>query len=460
MEKSNVILIVIDTLRPDHLGCYGYERNTSPNMDKFARDGSMFVNTYCTLSRSDPTMTSMLTGMYPHSHGIRMVWGNKPNPAVSTLQEILKSHGYGTACFRSGAGRGDRFEEYWDHFDSLSWKIRNKARRMLYKTFNPNNFLGVAEEKLKDAQRWIEKNKKSPFFVKIHMNDLHWPYPVPKPFENMYDPDYKGDHDFATMKKGEMTRGELIFGIKKLPDEEIQHAKAHYDGGIRYIDTKLGEFFAFLKNNELYDNSFIIITADHGENFGEHNFYFQHGASLYETSIKTPLILRYPQKIPANKQINHRVQSLDIMPTVLDVLEIPLVDNVEGETLLPLIKEGKNLQRDFTFAESIEEHFDGNARVYIKGVKGKWRMMIQEDWKIIYIPHPKEDIFELYNLKEDPKEEHNLITNEVEKAETMKKKILDFLKTQSNEGDPDEQDLTEKSRKLLVQAGYLEEKKE
>lgn len=452
----NVILLVIDSLRPDHLGINGYHRNTSPNIDKLAEEGTYFPNTYCTLSRSEATMTSMLTGMYPHTHGIRMVWGNKMNPSVSTLQEILQSHGYKTAFLKSGSARHDGSEKGWDHFDVLLWKIPIRIKRELYKILHPNNFIGVAEQKFSHAIKWIKKNMNNKFFLMVHTNDLHWPYPVPKPYEHMFDPDYKGEHDFTTMCKGKITRGDMIFGVKKLPQVEIDHAIAHYDGGIRYVDAQFGLFLDFLKKEKLYDDTLIILLADHGENFGEHNFYFQHGASLYETSLKVPMIFRCPQKIPKNKKIESRVQSLDIMPTVLDVLGISLLDNIEGVSLMPLI-EGKVQQaRDFIFTESIEEHFEGNKRVYIKGVKGKWRTMIVDDWKIIYIPHPENDIFELYNLQQDPKEENNLIDNEKEKAEEMKKRILDYLKTQSNEGEPQKQDLTEKSRKLLIKAGYLE----
>ena len=107
----NVILIVVDTLRPDHLGSYGYKRNTSPNIDDIAKEGAFFLNTYCTLSRSDGSMTSMLTGLYPHSHGVRLVWGNVRNPSISSLPEILQSHGYVTGCIRSGGELHEGFDK-------------------------------------------------------------------------------------------------------------------------------------------------------------------------------------------------------------------------------------------------------------------------------------------------------------------------------------------------------------
>ena len=452
----NVILVVIDTLRPDHLGAYGYGRNTSPSIDKLADEGVSFANTYCTLSRSDASMTSMLTGLYPYSHGVRMVWGNKRNPSIISLPEILQSHGYVTGCIRSGGELHEGFGKGFRDFDLMSWKIKNKIKRGIYKIFNPDNFLGTAEQRVTTAIKWIDSNKNKKFFLMLHSNDLHWPYPVPKPYEHMFDAEYRGEHDFATMCKGTITRGELIFGLKKLPKEEVNHAIAHYDGGIRYIDYHLKRLFDFLKAKNIYDDTLIILTADHGENFGEHGFYFQHGASLYETSLKVPLILKIPNKKIINKKIDAKIQVLDIMPTVLDVLSIPLVDNIEGKSLLPLIDEKVSSIRDFVFTESIEEHFPGNKRVYMKGVEGKWRTMIVGDWKIIYIPHPEKNIFELYNIKNDRSENLNLIDTEKKKAEEMKIKIIDFMKSQSNEGEPMVEDLTERSKKLLIQAGYLE----
>ena len=144
------------------------------------------------------------------------------------------------------------------------------------------------------------------------------------------------------------------------------------------------------------------------------------------------------------------------MPTVLDILKIPLIDKIEGESLMPLIEGKSENSRKYVFCESAEDHFKQHKKIYFSGVKGKWRAMIVGNWKIIYIPHPENDIFELYNLKIDPAEKNNLADREKEKFQEMRKKILDFLKTQSNEGDVKIEDLTEKSRKLLIKAGYIE----
>ncbi len=455
----NIILIVIDALRPDHLRANGYYRNTSPNIDKVLEEGTLFLNTYCTLPRSDPSITSMLTGMYPHSHGVRLVSNNKINPSITMLSEILQSHGYKTAFIKPGTIPSEGADRGFTDYDKVEWKIKNKIKRGIYKITHKGNFLGFAEQRFSTAIDWVKKNSDKKFFLVIHTTDMHWPYSIPKPYDDIFDPNYKGNHLFSNLGDGAISRGDLAFGVKKLPQEEIDHAIAHYDGGIRYIDAQLKRFLDVLKMENFYDDTLLLIVSDHGEHFGEHEYYFQHGGSLYEPSLKSTLYFRYPKKIPQNKKIESRVQTLDIMPTILDIVDIPLVDKVEGVSLLPLIL-GKTTQvRDYIFAEGAEEHFKQNKRIYFKGVKGKWRTMIVGDWKIIYIPHPENDIFELYNLKDDPEEKNNLIEKEKEKTEEMKKKILDFLKPQTTEGDVNIEDLTEKSRKLLIKAGYLEQTK-
>lgn len=452
----NILLFVVDALRPDHLGFNGYSRDTSPNIDKLAKEGFFFENVYCTLPRTDPTLASIFTGLHPNNHGIRLVYNNTFKENILTLPEILHSHGYKTAFMDADALHEPAVAKGFEEFNLLRWKVKNKIARGIRKIVKSPNFYGPTQQYADIAVKWLNKNSGKKFFLCYHPIDLHWPYYTPVPFDHMYDPDYKGNHDFNTLANGKLSRGDVIFGNVHLPEEEIKHAIAHYDGSIKYIDAQIGKILQCLKDNGIEENTLVILTADHGENFGEHNFYFQHGASLYETSIKVPLILKNSKIIPQNKRIRSRVQLTDLMPTILDILNIPVIDRIDGKSLLPLIEGKTDRSSDFIFAESIEEHFKGNKRVFFPGVKGKWRAMIVGDWKIIYIPHPENDIFELYNLEKDPKEEHNLIEKEKETAEMMKKKILDYLKQQSNEGDVDLDDLSDKSKKLLKKLGYIE----
>lgn len=448
----NIIFIIVDALRPDHLKVNGYFRDTSPAIDRLSKEGASFQNCYTVLPRTNPSVTSILTGLYPHVHGIRMVGNNKLSGKISSLPQILKSHGYKTAYIGEPVHRCG-LENGFDDFLLLSWNVKNKIKKNLFRIIKPKERIGAAHQYTDTSISWIKKNKDKKFFICLHYNELHWPYH--SPFENFFDESYEGKHDFNTLGNGKFTRGDLIFGHVRLPKEEVDHAISHYDGNIRYIDSQIQRLTDFLKSRGLYENTLIVLTSDHGENFGEHNFYFQHGASLYQPSLKTPLIFVKSGLIPKNKRISENVQIIDVMPTVLDLLNIPLIDKIDGKSLLPLVENKAQNARDFVFAESIEEHFEGNKRVFFSGVKGKWRTMIVGNWKIIYIPHPENDIFELYNLEEDPDETTSLIDKEKKIAAQMKIKILDFLKSQSNEGDADLSDLTEKSKKLLRKLGYI-----
>lgn len=453
----NIVFIIIDAIRPDHLGINGYKRNTSPNIDKLAKNGIFFSNTYAPLPNSEPSITSMLTGIYPHSTGVRMLFKNKLKPSITTLQEILKAHGYKTAFMKCGFfNKKIGIERGFDQFEPLKWKIEDKINRGIYKIFHPNKALSVTQQYTKRAIKYIRKNSNKRFFLCLYYIDSHWPYEPPSPYDNMFDLEYKGKHSFNNLDNGKIKRSDLMFGNKKLSKRDVEHAIAHYDGGIRHVDTHIKKIFNLLKKEKLDKETLIVICSDHGESFGEHNYFYQHGEHLYESGLKSTMIISNPKIIPKGKKIRSRIQNLDIMPTILDMLNITIIDRLDGVSLLPLIHGKKKKIRDFVFSESVENSWKENKRIYFEGVKGKWRSMIIDDWKIIYIPHPKKSIFELYNLKNDPHEKNNLINKNKKIATEMKKMILEYLKTQSNKGKTDLSSLTEKSRKLLKSLGYIE----
>jgi arylsulfatase A-like enzyme len=442
----NIILIVVDSLRSDHLAVNGYNRNTSPNIDKLTSEGILFTNSICTIPRTSPSVSSILTGLYPHSHGLRFLFTHKLNSNVTTLQEILQAHGY-TTIGNDIEMNDTGIEKGFDAFNLLRWRIINKIKRNIKKTVDWSYKVDPAETLTDIGIKYIDKLKDKKFFLYLHYIGLHWPYTPPKPYSEMFDPDYNGNHIFNETSD-EISRGDLIFN-NTLSKKEIEHAIAHYDGSIRHVDFQLGRLLAHLDSLNLTDNTLIILTADHGEGFGEHNLYFQHGEYLYDEGIRVPLILKHP-KLP-KKKIEKQVQSTDIMPTVLEILKIPLIDKIGGLSLMPMIEEDKVL-RAYTFAESGKNFFKQNKRSYFEGIKGKWRMIRTDEWKLIYIPHPEKDIYELYNLKEDPGEKSNLIDKEEKTADKLKKELFEWMKeSKEDEGT----DLTEKSKILLRKMGYM-----
>lgn len=443
----NVILIVVDALRSDHLGINNYERNTSPNIDKLAKEGIFFSNAIPSSPSTGPSIPSILTGLYPHSHGIRFLFTNKLNSNITTLQEILQSHGYktiGNDIEINGMG----IEKGFDEFNLLRWRITNKIKRNIKKILDQGYKVNPAETLTDFAIKYIDKLKDKKFFLYIHYVGLHWPYTPPKPYDEMFDPDYKGEHTFNEVD-GKIRRGDLIYN-NPLSKEENEHAVAHYDGAIRFVDSEIGKLLEHIDKVNLADDTLIVLCGDHGECFGEHKLYFNHGEYLYEEGLRVPLIIRN-SKLPKMK-IEEQVQLTDIMPTVLEILNISLIENIDGFSLMPLIKEGKKI-RKYTFAEGIGSHFNQKKRSYIQGIKGKWRMVRTNEWKLIYIPHPGKDIYELYNLKNDPGETKNLIGEEQEVAKLLREELFKWMKESKEEEDID---LTEKSKRLLRKLGYMD----
>ena len=442
----NLLLISIDALRADHLSCEGYNKETSPNIDRLVGEGVYFSNTITPVSRTN-SIISLLTGLYPHSHGVAGLF-EKMRPDVVTLQEILGRHNYKTCGYNIAVDKTG-IEKGFSEFNLLRWKIINLVKEKADKLFNKNLEFGPAKKLTDFAIRKIKKLKKSKFFFYLHYGDLHWPYIPPEPYDNMFDPDYNGNHDFNGINKN-IKRGDLIFN-NSLSAGERDHSIAHYDGALKYVDTEIGRLLRFFKENDLMENTLIILCSDHGESLGDHGLYYEHGEYIYDESLRVPLVLKAPN-LPTGLKRESLTQLVDVFPTVLDILGIPLIDNIDGVSLMPLIKENKNV-RKYAFAESGESYFKQNKRRYIKGIKGLWRMIRTNEWKLIYIPHPKNDIYELYNIKEDSGENTNLIDRKPDIAEKLKKELFKWINKPEAE---QEVDLNEKSKKLLKKLGYMD----
>ncbi len=443
----NVLLLVIDALRSDHLGASNYHRDTSPNIDKLAKNGVFFKNTITPVPRTSPAVASILTGLYPHSHGIRFLYTTKLNPNVSTLQEILKAHGYSTVGHAIEL-QETGLEKGFDIFNPVSWRIANKIKRSMKKILMLYRKQDPAEMLTDFGIRQIDRLREKKFFLYLHYIGIHWPYNPPEPYAEMFEPDYKGGHTFNEAGT-RIKRGDMIFN-NNLPEEENRHAISHYDGAIRYVDFQVGRLIEHLKKKGLMEDTLIVLTSDHGEGFGEHNIYFEHGEYLYEENLKVPLVLIHP-KLP-QKVIESQAQLTDIMPTVLELMDIPLIDEADGVSLVPLIKEGAEA-RKYSFAETERSYYKQNKRIYFNGIKGKWRMIRSNSWKLILIPHPEQDIYELYNIKSDPGETRNLIDKEPEVAKSMKDELFKWIRHSEQE---ENLDLTEKSKKLLRKLGYMD----
>jgi len=338
--RPNIILISLDALRVDHLGCYGYHRDTSPEMDRLAAEGIRFDWAICQAPTTLPSHMSTLTSLYPTVHGVRM--NRRLSGRRLTLAEYLREHGYRTAGNTSG-GYMDAvygFEQGFDVYDDFYKPCNRAVPRIL-------NWLdtGLAD---------------GPFFVFFHTYDIHSPYDAPEPWKNMFaDPYYSGGFEPTSRAlerinkrvESDPTRGH------GLSPEDVKFVVDRYDAGIRWTDHWIGKLVGGLEERNLLDSTWIVITADHGEEFTEHGA-FLHG-KLYLTCAHVPLIMRPPGEGLRGQAVSEIVELIDLMPTFLDLAGVTPADTLQGRSLLPLIRGQEAGWEDIAFSE---HHAKGGRR--------------------------------------------------------------------------------------------------
>lgn len=424
-SRPNVILITIDSLRPDHLGCYGYKRNTSPNIDRLAREGILFNNVIVECPWTLPSLSSLFTSTYPHSHSV-LNWCKEINPSFDTLPNILKNNGYYTGAildlllleqcplpFRAGF---DEFQQgYYHKADYIS----------------------------KRAVSWLRRNQNKKFFLWIHYFDTHTPYRIPLFYKNIFIRDkYYGIKEIPLGKISAAPRSGGWGEIPKYTHENniknIYYYIAQYDGAIHFVDMQIGILLKEIFELGLDKNTVVIITADHGESLGEHNWYFKHGSALYDEQIKVPLIIWY-RDFPQDKIVYEQSQFIDISPTITDLLGIQISKQREGKSLLSLIYGTGNNSLSYAFSEL------------------PWTIAIRtNEWKLIYNIEDKS--YELYDLKNDPKELNNLAIQGGKIFENLKEKLDLWVKEYADRLTQDVhlETISDKNKHRLKSLGYLQ----
>ncbi len=373
-----IILISLDTLRADHLGIYGYHRDTSPSIDAFANESVVFDNAVVQSPWTLPSHMSIMTSLYPSFHGLDNKGSQRLADEHTTLAEFLQEGGYQTAAFTGGSWVSGRFgfNRGFDSFDDQGW-------------------YGIASI-LPKVKKWLDENKQNPFFLFIHCYDIHHPYNPPPPYNSMF-------HDF-------IYRGNLIPSAKalmnsskkKLSNEDVRHLIALYDGGIRYTDEEIGKFLSYLREARLYEQTLIIITSDHGEAFKEHGELL-HGQLYYRPNLHVPLIVRIPNYPKKEIRVSELVQSIDLLPTILDIARRPAHPKAQGESLLPLIKRQKNQFN--RFLGSILSPFERGSSVAFaehRSNKQTYRWSIITDDGYQMISSPDSSYSQLFNISTDP----------------------------------------------------------
>ncbi len=391
-EGTNVLLIVVDTLRADKLGCYGNGLGLTPHMDAFASEGVLFKNAFSHAPWTLPSFASMLTSTYPAQHGAggslpaRTTSGLKGGftslrPGIRTLGETFQDAGYRTGAVVNvlfvtkdfGMERG---------FDDLDYVSSEN---------NQQHLLRTAEKTTDTALNWIRKKDNKPFFLLVHYFDPHLAYEPPEEFRRKYA--LEGDREGRGLLFGnrkdivEYRRGNYILGKNK-----IERLEALYHGEVAFTDREVGRLLAELGKDRLAPNTLVVITSDHGEEFYDHGG-FEHGHTLYDELLHIPLMIRLDGRIPAGTVVEPAVRHLDLAPTICRLTGLESEKQHEGLDLMPLMKNGAPGDDRPVFCEG---NFWGPTRFSRRA--GRYKTIV----------HTPGGRTEIYDLVSDPGEKTNL----------------------------------------------------
>lgn len=390
-KRPNVILFGVDSLRADRMSCYGYGRQTSPHLDRFAESGVLFEKNFSPHIPTTSAYAGMLTGRDCFGTQVVALRHRGPlRPEVPTLAEMLKKEGYSTSCVGFTGNPSSRgFDKYLDYPSWGSWEtgLSPKAGKL--------NEVAIPELERLAAQE-------EPFFLFLRHMDPHSPYLPPEPFQRMF---YSGNecdpanHSLDKMKAFKPFRDYLLSWMPP-GITDTRYVDAQYDSAIAYMDSCIQQIFTRLDELNLTEDTLIVFNGDHGETLDEHECYFDHHG-MYDCTLYVPLILRWPGKLPAGVRVPGYSLHQDLVPTVLDLLEIEVKTEFEGRSLLPMMRgEIPSRHSEFYITECTWMRKHG------------WRT---PQWKLMVALEPdfhfKPEV-ELYNLILDPHEDHNVAEEE------------------------------------------------
>ncbi len=414
-QPSNVIFIVIDTLRADHLGCYGYAGNTSPHIDALSRESVVFKNAVAQAPWTPPSIASMLTGLYPAELGYK----DRPvvmEDSIVTLPEIFKANDYTTMGIISHVlvARRLGFAQGFDTYDQENAEGHGHIS---------------SPSVIQKAVAFIENNRKDKFFLFLHLFDPHYDYILHDEYN--FFPDYDG-----TLRSGESIHS-LREKAPDMSDSDIEYIKALYDSEIRFTDEYIGHLLDTLKKLDLYRSTMVILTADHGEEFKDRDAWIGHTKRLYQESIHVPLIIKLPGR---NKKrvIEDYTGLIDVMPSILRYLDFPFPDTYPlSGSAVDLT--GRNKNESIVFSETRRGNF--------------LRAVVWRGWKLINDQAGRK--LELFNLSRDPLEKANVVDKNPELAQTLLDALKDWGENNRKNANSQSPDFSEEQLQKLKSLGYI-----
>lgn len=425
-NKQNVIILMVDTLRADHLGFHGYERATSPNLDRFAARAAAFRENYSQSSRTGPSVASLFTGLHVRSHGVinpLEQWDGKGVLDAShlTLAEILSGAGYTCRAIVANPnvyeqfGFGQGFDQY-RHVDLFTAAA------------DINNL----------SSRWIDEltEGENPFFLYLHYMEPHSPYTAPPPSNGLFV-----DRSYSGPITGEHRQIDgILAGAITVNDRDRAHLTALYDQEIASWDLSFGRFMRFLESRGVLDNTIVVVVADHGEEFFDHGAVL-HGYTLYNEQLHVPLVIAAPGR-SSGRTIDTVTRNIDLLPTVLDLVELGLPDGIQGESLLPLI-DGAAGEDRFVFSQT-----------QIRAVKTVSCSSFQaKGWKLIETLVPPGASPQLFNVADDRGEQNNLFESMATRVKEIRGLRAEYLRSLP-EGPSRTVTLDEDAKEWMRKMGY------
>ncbi len=428
-KKPNIILISIDALRADYLGCYGYPKPVSPNIDAFAADAALFEECYSHAPDTRLSFATIFSGYHPFETKVNR--SMKLPSGVDTLAEKLKRHGYATMAVMSNfvMYKGQGYEQGFDIYDDEMDRIEPTR-------FWPDR---GADKTADRAIEVIDGIEKKPFFLWVHFQDPHGPYTPPLDYYQM----------FEQFKTRDVPLNESLSGVGGIPsyqqlnkNSNYYFYRAAYEGESRFADDHVKRLLDKLKAMGIYEDSLIILTSDHGEGMGEHDYYFAHGETLYKELVHVPLLVRYGERFSGRR--SEPVGLIDLMPTILEFAGLKPDSKMRGANLVEVQPADRTLYMEMQ-SPLIED--------------GTKAAVVRNNRKLIY--SFKSEQYELYDLAKDPCELTNLFgdpqylvsMNELRNAlyQTCREDRLDIVLTEEDK----RSNFSEEIRERLRSLGYL-----
>ena len=470
-RRPNVILIVMDAVRADHFPSLGYSRMTTPCLDEFSKGAITFKQAVATSPWTLPSHTSLFSGLYCSEHG---VWTDeqKVDESVPLIASLLNRNGYSTAGFTNNpwASSISSLDRGFDTFVEVHREMRKggKTRSAWRKIRSLFSMLDYgAEATNRHVKDWLRSVKGSgaPVFIFANLMEAHSPYTSKRPVHAKFS-----EHPIRAILTSRFSRrsnnhiGKMAIGSLEPTPEYFDSMIGLYDSAIYYLDHKIGELFDFLKENSLFDETMIIVTSDHGENFGEHRspcggVLTAHRFCLYDTLLRVPLIVKLPFGERGGEQVHQQVQLTDVVPMILDVANIDLPSPWETDSGILAMNGLARPHCDYGFAEYV------SPPAHLRAIERENPQLVDEfDLELRSIRGERYKLIlsnglgpELYDLREDPGELANIATDQPDVVEGLRQELGNWRARETKRYAPDQAETIDDEiiKERLRALGYL-----